>query len=435
MASADEPKTGLFQGNWEDRLAHIVGMMREMSSLVDPEEMVRSYRQRLLRFLPADRFVALSRRGLQAPYYKITRSDIWTTAVNPWEQPSALPVFSSGLLGELLYGDEPRIIDDLRDVLRPDDPAAAYFEGQRSLIAVPHFDQGVALNMVINMRREPGAFSREEFPEWVWMSILFGRATHTLVLSSQLKQAYAVVERELKIVSDLQRSLLPKKFPSIPTLDLAASYQTSQWAGGDYYDIFALPDNRWGLMIADVSGHGTPAAVMMAVTHSIAHTYPGPPEEPGAMLEFLNDNLAARYTNEIEAFVTAFYGIYDPANRSLKYACAGHNPPRIKRCEDGTVIALEEVGGLPLGVMEGTRYAHTTKTLRPGDQIIFYTDGITEAHNREGNMFGVDRLDQAIENCHLSAGALIDEVLAALDAFTAGEPAEDDRTMLVAKVS
>ena len=430
-----DPDSGFFQGGWERRLSHIVEMMREMSTLVDPQEMVRSYSTRVRRFFPTDRFLAISRRGLEPPYYKITRSDIWKSEINPWEQASELPVYKSGLLGELLYAGEPRIIDDIHEVLRPDDPAASYFEGQRSLIAVPHYDHGVALNMVINMRREPAAFDREEFPEWVWLSILFGRATHTLVLASQLKQAYAVVDRELKIVADLQRSLLPKKLPKIPTLDLAASYQTSQWAGGDYYDIFALPDDRWGLMIADVSGHGTPAAVMMAVTHSIAHTYPGKPNEPGAMLKFLNDNLAARYTHEIEAFVTAFYGIYDPVGRTLKYASAGHNPPRIKRCEDGTVISLDDVGGLPLGVIEGTEYDETTVELRPGDQLILYTDGITEANNPEGKMFGVERLDQAIEHCHLSAGGLIEEVLKALEAFTAGEPASDDRTMLVAKVS
>ena len=434
-ATSNDKPAGFFQGDWERRLADIVATMREMSTLSDPQEMVRSYKQRLSRIFPAGRFVAISRRGLDYPYYKITRSDLWKVELNPWEQDAKLPVFQGGLLGELLYGEEPRIIDDLDEVLGPDDPAAMYFEGQRSLAAVPHYDQGVALNMVVSMRAEPGSFLREEFPEWVWLSNLFGRATQNLVLSSRLKEAYQVVDRELKVVADLQRSLLPKTLPKIPTLDLAASYQTSQWAGGDYYDVFALPDDRWGLMIADVSGHGTPAAVMMAVTHSIAHTYPGDPKEPGEMLRFLNDNLTARYTQEIEAFVTAFYGIYDPATKTLTYASAGHNPPRLKRCEDGTVISLDGVGSLPLGVLEGTKYEQATKTLRPGDQIIFYTDGITEANGKAGGMFGVERLDEALENCHLSAGGLIEAVLNSLREYTEGEPASDDRTMLVAKVS
>src|SRR5262249_22682213 len=147
----------------------------------------------------------------------------------------------------------------------------------------------------------------------------------------------------------------------------------SKWAGGDYYDVFALPGGRWGLLIADVSGHGTPAAVMMAVTHSIAHTYPGDPEEPAALLSFINHHLSTRYTADFETFVTAFYGIYDPPRRSLTYASAGHNPPRLKRCADGSVLALDGVGNLPLGVLDGLPYDQTTLALQPGDQIVFYT--------------------------------------------------------------
>ena len=107
------------------------------------------------------------------------------------------------------------------------------------------------MNMVVLLRNEPAAFDREEFPEWVWLSNLFGRATHNLVLAEELRKAYDVVDRELKVVADIQRSLLPKTMPAIPRLGLAAHYQTSQWAGGDYYDFFAAarrplghPDRR-----------------------------------------------------------------------------------------------------------------------------------------------------------------------------------------------
>jgi phosphoserine phosphatase RsbU/P len=433
IATETTSELGLFQGPWEQRLAHVVAMMREMSRQTDPQEMVRSYTTRLRKLMPTDRFVAVSRRNLEPPRYRITRSNLWEKEVNPWKESASLPVLEGGLLGTLLYDQEPRIIDDFE--IDPDDPAAPYFEGMRSLIAIPQFDHGEALNLVVGMRRQPASFNRETLPEHFWMSNLFGRATHSLVLSEQLKQAYAVVERELKIVADLQRTLLPKHLPKIPTLDLAAHYQTSTWAGGDYYDIFALPDNRWGLLIADVSGHGTPAAVMMAVTHSIAHTYPGAPEQPGGMLSFINHHLAARYTTDFEAFVTAFYGIYDPARRELTYASAGHNPPRLKRCEDGSILALEGARNMPLGIVPDLQYGETTQVLRPGDQIVFYTDGITEATDPNGAMFGEGRLDKALENCHLNADGLIRAVLDAVEEFTAGTPAADDRTMLVAKVS
>src|SRR5207249_9646395 len=116
-------------------------------------------------------------------------------------------------------------------------------------------------------------------PELVWISNLFGRATHNLVLAEQVQSAFEAVDQEMKTIANLQRSLLPSPLPTIPRMGLAAHYQTSQRAGGDYYDFFPLPDGKWGILIADVSGHGTPAAVLMAVTHSIAHTYPGPRSE------------------------------------------------------------------------------------------------------------------------------------------------------------
>ncbi len=423
----------LFAGDWQQRMSHIVETMRAMSLETDPQAMVQTYTSRIRQLLPADAFLAVSRRDLPSPKYRITRSSTWDPNFNPWKDASRLPLLEGGFLGSLLYGDVPRMIDDLE--VPPDDPAAEFFAGHRSAIAVPQYDGGVALNMVVLMRKERAGFPKEIFPEWVWLSNLFGRATHNLVLSDKLKRAYEVVERELRVVADLQRSLLPKRLPKIPTLDLAVHYQTSQWAGGDYYDIFPLPNNRWGILIADVSGHGTPAAVMMAVTHSIAHTYPGDPEPPGRLLNFLNRHLSTRYTAGFEAFVTAFYGIYDPERRELVYACAGHNPPRLKRCEDGSVYSLDGVGNLPLGLDPDLEYEQATQVLVPGDQIVFYTDGITEATDHTGTMFGLTRLDEVLENCHLTAGGLIDAVTDAVARYTDDAPAADDRTLVVAKVS
>jgi len=404
-----------------------------MSSQTDPQAMVRAYGQRLRELLPLDRSLSLSRRDLAAPKFRVTRSSLWAGEVNPWLQKDRLPLLEGGILADLIYGDEPRIIDDLR--VDPSDPAAEHLEGQRSLMAIPLYDRGSALNMVVVMREEPNAFSHESFPERVWMSNLFGRATHNLVLSDQLRATSALVEREMKVVADIQHSLLPRQLPRLPTLDLAASYQTSRWAGGDYYDVFPMADGRCGILIADVSGHGTPAAVLMAITHSLAHSHPGNLDAPGRLLSHVNQRLTERYTGDGETFVTAFYGIYDPAGRTLRYACAGHNPPRLMRCETGEITSLDGVNSLPLGIDGGVVYEEETQPLRPGDQIVFYTDGITEAEDPDGNPFGLDRLDRVLTRCSLDASDLIRAVLDALEEFTAGQPAADDRTLLIAKVS
>ncbi|MBI3862815.1 MAG: serine/threonine-protein phosphatase, partial [Planctomycetia bacterium] len=108
---------------------------------------------------------------------------------------------------------------------------------------------------------------------------------------------------------------------------------------------------------------------------------------------------------------------------------------RLKRCQDGSLDSLDGVGGLPLGVRAGAHYAETQRQLQHGDQIIFYTDGITETHNRHDELFGMERLDQALKNCRQEAQALLDTVLAAVETFADGRPAADDRTLIVARVS
>lgn len=419
--------------DWQRRLDHIVRMMREMSRHEDPEEMVRGYGASMRQLVPADRWISLSRRELQHPWFRVTRDSRRPDGPNPWRDRDRLPLHKGGLLADLLYGNEPRILDDVS--VSADDPAAPYVEGMRSLMVIPNYDRGESINMGVLMRAETAAFPVDRLPEHVWLSNLFGRATHNLVLMAELRQAYAAMEKELRVVAEIQRSLLPSRLPAIPNLGLAASYQTSRHAGGDYYDVFPLAGGHWGLLIADVSGHGTPSAVVMAITHALAHSYNGVPMPPGRMLEFVNDSLSNRYTSESGTFVTAFYGIFNPATRSLQYTSAGHNPPRIKRCATGRMASLEEARGLPLGLFEGQTYAEATIDLVPGDQLILYTDGITEATNPGGEQYGVDRLDRAIGHCQETADDLIAAILVDLERFTEGKAAEDDRTLVVGKVS
>src|SRR5437660_8704744 len=137
-------------GDWQERLAFIVETMRDMSRQTDPQAMVRAYGTRMRQLMQTDRTVSLSRRDLPPPKYRITRSSLWKEEVNPWQNKDRLPVLEGGLLGELIYGDEPRVIDEIQ--IAPDDPAAEYFAGMRSLIAVPDYNQGMAINRVVLRR-------------------------------------------------------------------------------------------------------------------------------------------------------------------------------------------------------------------------------------------------------------------------------------------
>jgi phosphoserine phosphatase RsbU/P len=417
--------------DWRERLAITVEVMRELSRVSDPHAMQQVYTRRMVDLFPTARRITLSRRRLDYPRFRVTRSSTWPQDVDPRQDPNRLPVLSGGLFAELLYGEEPRILDTID--LEPGDPASEFLEDQQSLIAIPLYDDGAALNMVIATREEPDAFPPERFPDLVWMSNLFGRATQTALLSKQLQAANEASRHEMQMVAQMQQSILPGKLPHIPTLDLAVHYQTSSQAGGDYYDILSLPKGRWGILIADVSGHGALAAVLMAITHSLTKTYSGPPWPPGLLLSYVNRHLASHYTGAFGSFVTAFYAIYDPDRGTLTYANAGHVPPRLIRCDDGTRRALEGKKRLPLGISEREEYPEEVLVLVPGDQVIFCTDGITDAENDAGESFGIEGLDNALSHCPVGAQAMVDAVMGELHQFTGGAPAKDDRTLMAAK--
>jgi len=418
--------------DWKERLAIIVATMREMSAQTDPQEMVANYARRMQQLLPRERLIALSRRGLDPPYYRITRYSGWEESINPWKEKDRLPLLAGGVLGELLYSGSPQIIEELE--VTEDDPAAEFLKGQRSLVAIPQYDRGVVLNMSVLTLAEPGGFQAEELPELVWLTNLFGRATHNLVLSEELRSAYEAVDRQIRQVAAIQRSLLPAELPEIPRLMLATHYQASERASGDYYDFFELPDGRWGLLIADVSGHGTPAAVMMAIVHSIVHTYPDAPTCASDLLGYINRQLCEHYTGQSGSFVTAFYGIYNPTNRSLNYSNAGHCLPLLKHCEAGLVSEIGGARNLPLGILAEETYANRSHYFSPGDQLVLYTDGISESVNPQGEMFGARRLDQVLTRCRHDADEIISALLENLKKFTHNAPADDDRTVVVAKV-
>ncbi len=418
-------------GNWRDRLRFIVETVREVSLKTDPESMVAAYSGRMRATMNA-RMLSLSRRGMAAPRFLLARDTLWEEQPSPWRDRASLPVLEGGVLGDLIYGNEARIDNAFR--CPAGDPAEQLLAGYGALAAVPVFDGGEALNMVLFLRREGERFDENTFPQLVWTSNLFGRATHNLVLSGQLRKALGDLDREMKLIAEIQRSLLPRELPRVPALDLAAHYRPATVAGGDYYDFLPLSDGRLGILIADVSGHGSPAAVEMAITRTLAHTHPRAVDSPGPLLSYVNDHLADRYRRGKGTFVTAFYGVFDPATAEVRYARAGHPPPRLKRCSDGTLLSFDDARGLPLGVQQGGRYEEATLRVVPCDQIVFYTDGITEALNPNNEQFGPDRLDQTLANCALEASGLVDTVLGAVDAFSSGREPIDDRTLLVARV-
>src|SRR5438132_13029621 len=245
------------------RLQHIDALVRELSVQDDPERLIRVLSGHPEQLWPRDGLVTVPRRDLAAPASRITRSWLWPQLVRPWTEAHLLPVFDGGLLGDLLYAGKPRIINRLE--LAADDPAREQFEGMQSLTCAPGYDQGRPLNMVLVLRREPDSFVAEDVESLLLNANLLSRASSNLLLTQQLQEANRALDYEKDQVGRMQRHLLPARLPKIDGLELGASYFASSRAGGDYYDVLEIPEEQWSLFVADVSGHGTPAAVVAAM--------------------------------------------------------------------------------------------------------------------------------------------------------------------------
>ncbi len=409
------------------RLERIDALVRELSVQDDPERLIRVFSRQADLVVRRDGLITVTRRDLEHPWYRVTRSSRWKEPINPWTQTERLPLYDRGILGELLYAGRPQVIDHLR--VDADDPARALLEGMQSLACAPGYEHGQPMNLVAILRREPGAFSEQDLESLLLNANLLGRAVNNLLLTQELREANRALDHEKDQVGRMQRHLLPSKLPYIEGLELGSSYFTCSRAGGDYYDVLPLPEEQFGLFLADVSGHGTPAAVVMAMIHTLLHAFPGPPMPPLRVLSHINRHLLAVAPEGM--FATAFYGIYEPYYRRFCYASAGHPRPLL-RTSAGTVQELDGTSGLPLGVLEDDSWNMKEVVLVPGDAVLLYTDGIVEGTNPAGEPFGHERLVEAVRLGPARASLLVQHIERHYKNFCGGAPDMDDRTLLAA---
>jgi sigma-B regulation protein RsbU (phosphoserine phosphatase) len=409
------------------RLERLDALVKELSVQEDPEHLIRVFDRQANMIFPRDGLVTLTRRELEPPGYRITRSWRWKEDVYFPTDGQRLPLSSGGLLGQLLYAGKPAVINRLE--VAADDPSWEHLEGMRSLACVPGYDRGQPLNLVVLLRRAPDSFTQEDLEGLLLNANLLGRTVNNLVLTQQLQEAYRALDHEKEQVGRMQRHLLPAELPCIEGLELGASYLTCSRAGGDYYDVLPLPDDQWGLFMADVSGHGTPAAVVMAMMHTLMHAFPGAPTQPVHALSHINRHLLSVAPEGM--FATAFYGVYDPHHRRVRYSSAGHPPPRW-RSGNGCIRDVEGTAGLPLGVLDDDSWTERELALVPGDTLLLYTDGILEGTNAVGESFGRPRLDDALRLAPVRASTLVQHIERHYKAFCNGAADMDDRTLLAA---
>ena len=232
------------------------------------------------------------------------------------------------------------------------------------------------------------------------------------------------IEQELHVARLIQQTLLPKSLPALPGYDVAAYYQPAREVGGDFYDFLELPDGQLGLIVGDVSGKGVPAAIVMAITRTMLHAAYRL-GSPGEILEQVNNILYPDIPPDM--FVTCLAALLDSRTGRLQYANAGHDLPYLRHA-DG--VSELRATGMPLGLMPEMSYEQKEITLKPGDSVLLYSDGLVEAHDPQRELFGFPRM-KGFVGAHPGGATLIDSLLAELERFTGEEwEQEDDITLL-----
>ena len=255
------------------------------------------------------------------------------------------------------------------------------------------------------------------------------RTRELALQNAVLEQAQAQLREELNVARALQSAILPSAFPVRPGCEGAARMTPATTMGGDFYDYIELPDGRVGIVMADVSGKGVPAAFFMAVSRTNLRETAIHHADPGACLARTNDVLCTQ--NPLDLFVTVFYCILDPATGELRYANGGHNPPYVLRAE-GDIEALDGAGGLVLGVVPGVQYPEHTLQLQRGDRLVLFTDGVTEAFNPADEAYGIERLIAEIRaHGHGPTAVLVDRICGSVTNFAGAAPQSDDITLTV----
>jgi serine phosphatase RsbU (regulator of sigma subunit)/putative methionine-R-sulfoxide reductase with GAF domain len=238
------------------------------------------------------------------------------------------------------------------------------------------------------------------------------------------------IEQELDVARAIQASLMPESAPIIPRCTVASYWEAARQVSGDFYDFLELPNGSWGIAIADVADKGVPAALFMALSRTILRTVAFNRVRPSEVLERSNTLIYGDTSSDL--FVTVFYAIWEPETRILEYANGGHNPPLLIRA-DGKSRELT-TKGIALGVIEEVKISHKKVKLHPGDTVIFYTDGVTEAMNEDFDEFGTDRLSMVAKNMrNRSAVEIVSGITQAVDEHAGDTSQFDDVTLVVMK--
>ncbi len=330
-----------------------------------------------------------------------------------------------GFIGSVAVSREPIISHDVRN-----DPVYINARAKtRSEMVAPIISNDEVIGVFDLESDELNAYSEDD------LEVLLLLASQVAIIIEKVMLHEELIEKkrlqgQLEVARQVQLELLPANDPQLTGFDISAYNFPTEEVSGDYYDWVQIYDDQIAIVIADVSGKGVPAALLMAFLRASlrAATHVG----YAPHISMAKVNYLLWESIERNQFVTAFYGIFDASNRALSYSNAGHNPPLLIDVNGKTRFI--ERGGLPLGMFKDTRYHEYYLSLEPGELLVLYTDGATEALNPAGEEYGRDRLAQAVKSaCTLTARELIASLAREVMEWTDGLGASDDVTFFVIK--
>ncbi|HEX5708510.1 MAG TPA: GAF domain-containing SpoIIE family protein phosphatase [Pyrinomonadaceae bacterium] len=330
-----------------------------------------------------------------------------------------------GIIGHVVQSGEAVIVPDVRK-----DPRYVNARKQtRSELTAPIITNDEVIGVFDLESDQLDAYTEDDRQVLMLLASQVAIIIEKAMLHEQLVEKKRL-EAQLEVARHVQLSLLPPRDPDLEGFDISAYNFSTEEVSGDYYDFVNVYDDHLGLAIADVSGKGVPAALLMSFLRASLRAAIHIGYAPNVSLAKINYLLWESI--EDNQFVTAFYGVLDSTNRTLAYANAGHNPPLLLDA-DGTARFIER-GGLPLGMFRDARYYEYYLQVEPGQLLVLYTDGVTEAANAAGEEYGRERLERVVrEGRDRSARALIDFLYADVLAWTGGRGADDDVTFVVIK--
>lgn len=301
----------------------------------------------------------------------------------------------------------------------------------RTMLCMPMWDrEGKIVGVFQILNKSKGPFSKEDESFLEAFSVHAALAIENARLHQDIVEKEKI-EKELEIAGTIQRRLLPKELPHLPGYEIDAIARPTRLVGGDYYDFFLLEDGRTALIIADVSGKGVPAALLVSTLHASLHAYIHNQTDLARLASDLNEVVYDH--TEAERYITSFMGILDPKSGLLTYVNAGHCFPFFLKSKESSVVPLAATG-LPLGMFEGVGFETGNISMDPGDFLIIYTDGVTEAMNRSFEEYGEDRFRRVmLKSKSQNAGPFLGSVVADVEQYVSGEPQSDDLTMMVIK--